>query len=166
MKSLMLAATLVVAAAPVSAQGVDKKLEACRKASAEAESNTDFKCDWKAVTPAAGAPSLTGRYRFIERGQAGDMTLLEGTRPDGPDAEVMMSVSTVSKARMPGTCEFVLRGRRSGDALLMKHENELDCVVTVKRTGTRDVIAVDGNQACSGMCGLGATFKGRYSLRR
>ncbi|MFZ4807747.1 MAG: hypothetical protein ACOYLQ_10855 [Hyphomicrobiaceae bacterium] len=161
--ALLVLALLVGPAAAQSPSGGSSadKLAACRKAALENEGSTDFKCDWKTVVAGAPGAALTGRFTYLAKGMAGEMTILEG---GGEDA--LIAIETVTKDRNAHTCSAGLRARRAGDALVAKPEDAQGCVVTVKSSKTVNVVDVTATEACQFYCGMRAVLDGRYRLKK
>lgn len=163
MRYALLSAVLLVgqgveaAAADSAAQA---KLAACRKAAMADDASTSFKCDWKAVVAGAPGAALTGRFRIVEKGLSGEMTILEGGDP------VLVAISTATKDRNAHTCALDLRGSRDGDQLVLKEASEDECVVRIKSSKKPNVVQVESTEACRNFCGMRGGFEGLYRLNR
>jgi len=161
--ALLYLALMVVPATAQSPSGGSSadKLAACRKAALENEGATDFACDWKAVVAGAPGAALTGRFTYLRKGMAGEMTILEGG-----GEEALIAIETVSNDRNAHTCSAGLRARRVGDALVAEPEDTDGCVVTVKSGKTVNVVNVTATGACQYYCGMRAILDGPYRLKK
>jgi len=138
------------------------KLAACRTAAEKADGATDFKCDWKAIVAGAPGAALTGRYTIIEKGLAGEMTVIEGG--GGP---ALVAIVTATKDRNAHTCSLDVKGERNAsDVLVLKSAETPACIVRIKSSKQRNVVEVTGSEDCRDFCGMRAGFDGRYRLRK
>jgi hypothetical protein len=138
------------------------KLAACRAAAEKADGATDFKCDWKAIVAGAPGAALTGRYTIIEKGLAGEMTVIEGG--GGP---ALVAIATVTKDRNAHTCSLDVTGERdASDVLVLKSKETPACIVRIKSSRQRNVVEVTGSDDCRDFCGMRAGFDGKYRLRK
>jgi hypothetical protein len=165
-RSMMVAASAILSIACTfsRADAGDPYLDAmaaCQEAAGKAEDPTDYKCDWKKVVDGAPGSALTGKFKFREKGMAGDMTILEPG--DGP-ADI--GISTVTSNNNAPTCSAALgASRNDNDELVATMDDPADCEVRIVSVPGPNIVKVTATDGCSSFCGMGAAFAGEWQLQ-
>jgi len=136
-------------------------LEACQAAAEKAKEPTDFACDWNKAIALAPGFSLTGKYKFVEKGLSGVMTIIE--TGDGP---AQIGITTVAKTPNSPTCSVGLGASRDDkDRLTATMDDPKNCIVRVVSVPGPNIVKVTATEACSTFCGMGAAFDGKWQLQ-
>lgn len=134
-------------------------LAACRAAAEATDDPTEFDCDWKTVVGGAPGSALTGKFKYKEKGLAGEMTILESS--DGP---ALVGISTVSNDPNAHTCSVTLAATRVDDQLVAKPEDAEGCEVRIASVKGPNLVSVTATNECSTYCGMRAIFAGTWQL--
>ena len=155
------AATPTSAKTPAKSQAVNA-LEACQAAAVDAKTPTDFPCDWKKAIAMAPGFSLTGKYKYAEKGASGEMTIVEtGLEP------AQIGILTVTKSRNNPTCTVGLGASRDDqDRLTATMDEPKGCVVRIVSVPGPNIVKVTATPACNDFCGMGASFEGKWQLEK
>ncbi len=136
-------------------------MAACQEAAAKAEDPTDYKCNWKKVVAGAPGSSLTGQYKFREKGMSGEMTILDAG--DGPAG---IGISTVTNSSNAPTCSAGFGASRNDeDELVATMDEAGDCEIRIKSVPGPNIVKVTASEACSSYCGMGGAFDGSWQLQ-